>query len=492
MSKSALTILFLVLFSVQVQAQLKFVLELYRHGARTPINSWYDADQQKADAGELTATGQRQHYNLGLKLREEYRGFIPDHYNHSEIYVRSTDVNRTLMSAASHVQGMFPQYTGNQLPSNLSEQYTLPYFKDAQNYLPNTLSALPSNIQVLPIHTQLEEGDIVLQPDSNCDNYSKLKKAFYAEKQDTINFINQQFSNTYQQYSIAVNKTVKNFDDMHSLESTFECDRYNARYVPYFSFDLRENATFLTSLSWNFQFGQPELLRALNTPFLNQLLAYLNPVVQGKNKNGLKWVMFSAHDTNVHLISAALNFTSIDCLLNQRFPDQFKPTTPYYNCEQYPHFTASLLFELHQANQTFTENGVQVNDQQFYLKIRRDGKFMNLCETNSTVCTIEEFSKRVNWFVNDFNAVCNQPTSKNISNAQMLSAARTQQIVQTQNLVPINSEKAGSSSTNYYFIALIIQQIVIIIGGYAFYKSKQSKKTFDFQEFKDIEVGVQN
>lgn len=140
---------------------------------------------------------------------------------------------------------------------------------------------------------------------------------------------------------------MKNFDDMKSLESTFECDRYNGRYVPDFSSELRENATFLTSLSWNFLYDQPELLRAMNTPFLNQLLAYTNPVVQGNNTNGLKWVMFSAHDTNVHLVSAALNFTSIDCLLNQRFPDRFPNVDTYYNCETYPRFTASLIFELH-------------------------------------------------------------------------------------------------------------------------------------------------
>lgn len=56
---------------------------------------------------------------------------------------------------------------------------------------------------------------------------------------------------------------------MHSLESTFECDRFNGRYVPDFSLALRENATWLTTLSWNFMYDQPELLRAMNTPFLN-------------------------------------------------------------------------------------------------------------------------------------------------------------------------------------------------------------------------------
>jgi hypothetical protein len=44
----------------------------------------------------------RQHYNLGQQLRQEYileQHFLSPIYNHSQIYVRSTDADRTLMSA---------------------------------------------------------------------------------------------------------------------------------------------------------------------------------------------------------------------------------------------------------------------------------------------------------------------------------------------------------------------------------------------------------
>jgi len=58
-------------------------VELYRHGARGPLGSWYDAAQQLDIQGELTPTGMRQHLNLGAKLREEYDGFLPRYYNHS-------------------------------------------------------------------------------------------------------------------------------------------------------------------------------------------------------------------------------------------------------------------------------------------------------------------------------------------------------------------------------------------------------------------------
>ena len=43
----------------------------------------------------------------------------------------------------------------------------------------------------------------------------------------------------------------------------------------------------------------------------------MNPVVNKQNKNDLKWVMFSAHDDNIHMISAALNITSIECHMHE-------------------------------------------------------------------------------------------------------------------------------------------------------------------------------
>jgi len=147
---------------------------------------------------------------------------------------------------------------------------------------------------------------------------------------------------------------------MGSLESNLQCDRYNGRYVPSFSEEALRNATLLDSLSWNFRYGEPSLLRALNTPFISQLLAYIQPAASSTYNNPLKWVMLSAHDTNVHLVSAALNITSSDCLLAERFPEHFPNVPEFFNCEQYPRFTSSLIFELHQADFNFTENGVEI------------------------------------------------------------------------------------------------------------------------------------
>lgn len=52
--------------------------------------------------------GKQRHYKLGQWFRERYDGFLPSKYNYHDIYVRSTDVDRTLMSAASNLAGLYP------------------------------------------------------------------------------------------------------------------------------------------------------------------------------------------------------------------------------------------------------------------------------------------------------------------------------------------------------------------------------------------------
>ena len=55
-----------------------------------------------------TIHGMKQHYKLGTFLHKTYEDFIPENFNPNEIYIRSTDVDRTLMSAQSNAAAMFP------------------------------------------------------------------------------------------------------------------------------------------------------------------------------------------------------------------------------------------------------------------------------------------------------------------------------------------------------------------------------------------------
>ena len=93
--------------------KLLFVLEHFRHGARGAYKlfdykNWKDLLKENwKGPGELTSLGMRQHYLLGKSVRNKYKNFIDYEFNPNEIYIISTNVNRTLMSAYSNVLGMY-------------------------------------------------------------------------------------------------------------------------------------------------------------------------------------------------------------------------------------------------------------------------------------------------------------------------------------------------------------------------------------------------
>lgn len=54
------------------------------------------------------------HYQLGQHIRARYNGFLNNVYTSEEIFVQSSDKDRTIQSAMSNLAGMWPPVPGNQ------------------------------------------------------------------------------------------------------------------------------------------------------------------------------------------------------------------------------------------------------------------------------------------------------------------------------------------------------------------------------------------
>lgn len=92
---------------------LEYVHTVWRHGDRTPAEYLFPDDWKKwpEGLGELTGEGAAQQYRLGQWLRKRYGAWLDEKFNRNTIYIRSSDYNRTLMSAQANMAGLFPPKT---------------------------------------------------------------------------------------------------------------------------------------------------------------------------------------------------------------------------------------------------------------------------------------------------------------------------------------------------------------------------------------------
>lgn len=107
------------------------IVELFRHGARsTMYNIFNETSITKQGLGELTPTGMRQHYNLGILVKNQYptlfRGNNPTPFDYK---VQTSYFNRTMQSAYSHLLGIYDIGSGPELITVLPEFIEPPYKK---------------------------------------------------------------------------------------------------------------------------------------------------------------------------------------------------------------------------------------------------------------------------------------------------------------------------------------------------------------------------
>lgn len=111
----ALLLAFFVICQVNAVKRLELVHIVYRHGARSPLYT-YPTDKYKLSdwpggGGRLTNIGMQMEFELGKFLKSKYvkeSKFLGPAYNHSEVYVRSSGVDRCLQSAQVQLAGLFP------------------------------------------------------------------------------------------------------------------------------------------------------------------------------------------------------------------------------------------------------------------------------------------------------------------------------------------------------------------------------------------------
>uniref|UniRef100_A0A8C1IJ15 Lysosomal acid phosphatase n=1 Tax=Cyprinus carpio TaxID=7962 RepID=A0A8C1IJ15_CYPCA len=291
---------------------------LYRHGDRSPINAYPTDPYKESDwpqgFGQLSQEGMKQHFELGQFLKKRYTGFLSEDYDRHEIFIRSTDVDRTLMSAEANLAGMFPP--------NGSEEFN-PDLK----------------WQPIPVHTvPVDKEKLLSFPLEDCPRYTQLMNDIFLNMTETYKELIEMVRN-----KTGLEKA--NIETIWSLYDTLFCEaKHGMRPPDWVTPSVMETLKMLKNFGFQILFGiykRKEKCRLQGGLLLDQIIKNLSNAAAPDSKQEVKMMVYSAHDTTVVALQEALN------VFNGLQP-------PYASCH---------LIELHQEeNGMFTVEMFYRND----------------------------------------------------------------------------------------------------------------------------------
>ncbi|KAL4453129.1 hypothetical protein ABPG74_015360 [Tetrahymena malaccensis] len=395
-------------------SDLKMIVTLHRHGARIPSSEKLDLKDKAPNSGELSLVGQRQLFYLGQQLNKDYVQDTPllsAKYNPSEIYYRSTDVNRTIMSAQCLLAGLYPAQSGDQIPDDIlnnKKELLDVNFKLRGNTPVNQIAdkfPIQNGYQSIPIHVVERSRDkILLGYGDTCPEEEKWNpenqqsedwKRITSEFKDQI----QRFATIFKLDATKLDLyTVYNYMDIIIAQQYENSQNIPAEYQNdaqlQFDMEILYNLRIHLSL-----YKTPLQKRTTVTPFLNNLVQVLSDKVSNP-KNKLKGYFLSAHDTTVNMVLQGLNLTSWECI-----EQSFMKTLPKGTfCNFSPtRYGANLIVELRQDKAT-TKN---------FIMVRYNGEYQMICDQTTQYCDLDEFKNRVaNFVVPNYDEICNPDTTE--------------------------------------------------------------------------------
>uniref|UniRef100_A0A1I7TF80 Histidine acid phosphatase family protein n=1 Tax=Caenorhabditis tropicalis TaxID=1561998 RepID=A0A1I7TF80_9PELO len=157
---------------------LVFVQAFWRHGDRAPQypfrNDKFTEEDWKhigSGIGQLTYKGVRQQIKLGESIRKRYieNGFLPERFDEDVVKFRSTNRNRTIVSAEANFLGMYPNEGKVTLPITVPSDY--------ENDCVNNVMCKCQRRDILQIMAkELEEYKEIVQNPTTISLYSKLSE----------------------------------------------------------------------------------------------------------------------------------------------------------------------------------------------------------------------------------------------------------------------------------------------------------------------------
>ena len=314
--------------------KLLFVWQHFRHGARGPyiaVNPITNLDfiGEKWDGiGELTPLGMRMLYLLGISTKRKYSNFLSKTYNPNELFIVSTNVNRTINSVNSFLKGFYNNSTSINLTKTQIEKSKIlnsNYTKEINGKIEELeKNSIQNGINAIPIHIidrkKLEFG---LYEIGNCPGIDKYKKK-NQNRNETIEIYEEIIRHTNDTFGKYIFEFMKVSDPLYLwnktnnyyLADTFFSNYFNGRAMSYINetgidmdafYNNSLNVTYIDTYYSEFGIPSTETVYISVSPMLRNMLNYMDLRInldrKGKtdeiNPSSPRFVIISGHDTSL-------------------------------------------------------------------------------------------------------------------------------------------------------------------------------------------------
>ncbi|KAK7867403.1 hypothetical protein R5R35_003832 [Gryllus longicercus] len=260
------------------ETDVALVHAIFRHGARTPVDTYpndpyINITFAPVGWGQLTNKGKMMQYQQGKFLRERYDALLGPLYSPRVIEARSTDKDRTKMSALLELAGLWPP-------------------QGDQRWNPSL------NWQPIPVHSVPVPEDHLLLGYSPCPGYYEKRDAVLAsdEVKSQLEALNATIL-----YEVLTNITglqIANPDDLQSLYSTLTAEQQFGLTLPEWSLEYYpEKLETITALSFEYNAYTKELQKIKGGPLLKKIVEDAKEKINGTLER--KFFMYAGHDSTI-------------------------------------------------------------------------------------------------------------------------------------------------------------------------------------------------
>jgi len=382
-----------------IHSELIQVIQLARHGARTPNSFEYLPNQYPEKAGELTALGTVQQYFLGQEIRKRYvedLKFLSEEYNSSEVLIKSSWKNRTIRSAYAFTSGLYPQAEGTWLENPYADGFPLEQLLPLKN---RQKTVTRQDIERIKLNEEFAQATVNIISVENDLHFHAIKEKNCPTAEKIFKEIKKSSRNSdiesylklalYPRLVERVNKHIGfellNLETMtlkkaKSVLDSLRCNSFHGLDHP----DVDEpTLKILKKSRYSYVYKLmlvDDLVRSISSSRLLKEFSEFIQAADSKKAGTPKYIFYSAHDTNLEILMSVF--------LDEKHIDEGE----HYNIIP---FSSMMSLELHQEKESVEgADGPEFKDVK-YIKIlfNDEPQYIKLCADYK--CSLDKFYKIV-------------------------------------------------------------------------------------------------